>query len=490
MNSKVRRRDFLKTIGLGAAAVGTNLSATAAPEKRRAAGQAPKRPRNILFLMTDQHRFNAMGHAGDPYAVTPHLDGLAATGAYLRRTYCQNPVCVPSRNSILLGRYSHSTGVRTNGNRSPRDQASFTQVMRENGFRTACFGKLHVLGRDDLDWDVLNPKREWPPRKMIPGRPTMHTSRFQGGQPLGQPAPFNLESHREWRAKEQTIEFMKANRDRRWFIQCSLPKPHPAFQPPQRHWDRIDRSKLVIPRYPKNDLDDVNPKHWQSMIQRKVDDLTDDQVLDAMQGYYGNIAFCDDMFGEVLAALDALGLREDTLILFTADHGEMLYDHRLWTKFTFFEQSVCVPLMFSWPGQVAGGRVTDALVEHIDLFPTLMDFLGIETPASVQGRSLVPLLAKKTDKHRDAVHSEHEANLGMVMQFDGRYKYIDNGPGVTPELYDLKTDPREITNLAMQADHKDRMAAKSAEMRQWQKRDAVAPAPRKGGRRQQKRKRA
>jgi len=170
-------------------------------------------------------------------------------------------------------------------------------------------------------------------------------------------------------------------------------------------------------------------------------------------------------FGEVLRALDEMGLREDTLVLFTADQGEMLFDHRLWQKMTFFDMSVRVPLIVSWPGVLPQGKVTDALVEQIDLFPTLMDILGFPTPSSVQDRSLAPLLLGRTDKHRAVVYSKCANN--MTMQFDGRYKYIDNGPEAAPELYDLRNDPWEITNIAGESAHKD---------------DVIPSTPRKKGR--------
>ena len=217
-----------------------------------------------------------------------------------------------------------------------------------------------------------------------------------------------------------TIAFMEENRDGPWFIQCSFRKPHPPFLPPQRQWDRIDRSNLIIPRYPADDLDDVNPALWQRPNgASRAPELDDEVVLDAMQGYYGSLAYCDELFGQVLGVLDNLGLREDTLVVFTADHGEMLYDHRLWSKSNFFEQSVHIPLILSWPGQLEAGR-SEALAEHIDLFPTFTDLLSLETPDSVQGRSLAPVLRGEMESNRDMVHSEQ--SRGFAMQFDGRWK--------------------------------------------------------------------
>ena len=199
-------------------------------------------------------------------------------------------------------------------------------------------------------------------------------------------------------------------------------------------------------------------------------ELDDEVVLDAMQGYYACLAYCDELFGQVLGVLDHLDLREDTLVVFTSDHGEMLYDHRRWSKSNFFEQSVHVPLILSWPGQLEAGQ-SDALTEHVDLFPTFMDLLGLETPDSVQGRSLAPVLRGEMASNRDLVHSE--VRRGIAMQFDGRWKFIHNGDGAEHELYDLQEDPREITNLAMNPEYSEKVEELAAELSAWKQQDAV-----------------
>jgi len=468
------RREVLKAAGLAAAGL------TAGGPLLAATGGKHARPKNILFLMCDQHRPDALGCYGDPYALTPNLNKLAGFGTSFRRAYCQNPVCVPSRNSILTGRYSHSTGVLTNGHRSHRDLTTFAQVLRSKGYRTGCFGKLHVKGRDDLDWDEYDGKKGHGGDADDPDR---LESRFQGGAyRLGAPTSAPISEIVEWKSKEGAIRFLKANRDRPWLVQCSMYKPHPPFQPPQKYWDMIDRSKLKVPDYPADDLDDCRPSLRKAMAARHLDKLTDEQVRDAMQGYYGNLAFADAMLGEVLGALDALGLRDDTLVVYTADHGEMLYAHHLWTKYVFFEESVRIPLILSCPGLVPAKRETAGLVEHVDLFPTFMDILGLETPPSVQGKSFLPLLTGKADTGRNFVFSEHydRAEKGgkltaLGMCFDGRYKYISNGPETPAELYDLKEDPREITSLINVPEQKDRVEAMSARLRQWAERDVVRP---------------
>lgn len=462
--------------------------AASAPRLVRA--QTGKRPLNVLFLMCDQYRPDALSRFGDGNAITPVLDSLAASGVSFRQTYGTTPVCVASRNSILTGRYSHSTGVVSNAYRANRTQISFAQVMRAKGYKTACFGKLHTPGREDLDWDVLAQGKDKPQGGLPAGSVVLpHGLSTDGRIPIGAPDPYPETATLEWRATENTIAFMRENRERPWLVQCSFEKPHPPFQPPKRYWDMIDRSKLAVPSYPEDDLEDANPRYWEGMKGRGMDRLSAEQVRDGMQGYYGNIAFSDQLFGKVLRAVDDLRLRENTLVVFTADHGEMLYDHRLWTKMVFFDPSVRVPLFMRLPGVLPAGTETKALVEQIDIFPTLMDLLGFETPASVQGRSLAALGKGKTATHRPVARSEYPNGPvdaafynPTMMQFDGRFKLVDNGSEIAPELYDTETDPREITNLCRRQEHQQRVQSTLRELRAWVKQDA-APLQRKAGNR-------
>lgn len=455
----VSRRRFLGT--LGAALAGTAVTG------RPGFGSNPVPPTNLLFLICDQFRADAMGHFGNTHVTTPHLDQLAGSGMVLERTYCQSPLCVPGRNSILLGRYPHSHGVIANHGLANTTHPSFPQMLRTAGYRTGCFGKLHVWDRNEMDWDEVDTAKKID-RASTPGEFKPLGGILHGGERLGQPTPLPDSSHREWYVKERVIEFMKQNRDAPWMLQCSFRKPHPPFQPPQRHWDQVKREELTIPRYPADDLDDVHPSVRRALVARDLDNVSDEDVLDAMQGYYGNIAFCDELFGEILDALDRLNLRGQTLVVFTADSGEMLYNHGLWTKSCLFEEAIRVPLILSFPGTIDKGQRSQALVEHVDLFPTFMDLLGRPTPNTVQGRSLVSLLTGQTKEHRNVARCE---GAGAIAQVDHSYKFVDNGPDGPAELYDLQRDPREIENIAAQ--EPERVAELSEEVRAWAKNDVM-----------------
>ena len=347
---------------------------------------------------------------------------------------------------------------------------------------------MHTPGREGLDWDVLDDclrrdEKKWkttqPPGSVKLG------SYLDGhdGKPIGAPNYAPETETMEWEVKEKAVAFLKQNRDKPWVMECSMHAPHPPLNPPMTYWEMIDPAKLNITRYPENDLDDGNPRYRETLVKLGLDHLTDCQIQSGMQGYYGSLAHVDAMFAEILKALDDQGLRDKTLVIYTSDHGEMLDAHRLWGKEVFFDPSVRVPLIMRLPGVIPAGKESQALVESIDMFPTMMDFVGLKTPDSVQGRSLVPLLTGKTETHRDVVRSEYPGSKsggkdGMsLMLFDGRYKVVDNGTDIPPELYDQKTDPLEITNLQAQPKEQERLKKMLAEVRAWGTTDMAKPAP-------------
>jgi arylsulfatase A-like enzyme len=444
-----------------------------------------KKPKRILFLMTDQHRPDGIGLFGDPYAQTPVLDRLAQEGMAFRKAYTQYPLCVPARTSILLGRYTHSVSSGNWGNSIRNtEQVSFTELLQKAGWQTACFGKLHVHQRNSRDWTQLNELKKWSPAEKISRSPQIESfhqfdypqlrPKIEPDLPYGAPSPYAEEAHLEWRTKEAVIQYMREHRDESWFLQCSFIKPHPPLNPPAEYWEKFRKISYKLPDYPKDDLKDVHP----AMTERGADGTgssTDQQIRDAMIGYYACLNFCDDMFGEVLAALDELGLRDDTLVVYTSDHGEMLWDHRLWHKNVFFDSAVRIPLILRMPGLVPSGVQSQALVEHIDLFPTFCELAGIPIPGFAQGRSLLPVLTGQSPVHKDRVYSEcyywGEDSGKVAMMFDGRYKIIDNGEQIPCELYDVKNDPLEITNCAADPAYAATAAALLAELRAWQVKD-------------------
>ena len=440
--------------------------------------EALKPKYNVLFLMTDQHRPDAMSRYGDAHAITPALDDLAASGMSFRQTYCQSPKCMASRLSILTGRYEHSIGKYFDrGDFSV--WTSFAQVLRSNGYKTACFGKLHTPDRDGLDWDVYFTGYEEKKGRRYPkpeNAVKVHDLEDAALGAIGAPHYIPEEGHMEWSVKERTIAFMKEHRDQPWMIQCSLHGPHPPFQPPQRYWDMVNPANFKI-NLPGNSLKDSNPRYKETIAERGYNTFTDEKKRSGMQGYYGNLAQCDATFLEVLNAVDELGLRDNTLVIYVSDHGEMLGQHGLWGKQVFFDASVRVPLIMRLPGVIPEDKQSKALVEAIDIYPTILDITGYKTPASVQGISLVPVISGKNDKHRDVVRCEYPGasfngkKARALMQFDGRFKVVDNGTDYPPELYDHKTDPHETKNIGADPKYREMLRKTIEELRAWEKTD-------------------
>lgn len=480
----MKRKDFLKTGWASAAALGLSKARSSSVFGFGAKGI--KKPKHILFLMTDQHRPDALGFRGDPYAVTPALDRLAQEGMTFGRTYCPYPMCVASRMAILLGKYAHTMSSGSWGNRIRNfDAVSFTERMQPAGWQTACFGKLHVHGRNRRDWTTLNELKAWSPLTKIQGADHLEPYRVSDSPqlrprifadlPYGAPSPYRKEAHYEWQVKEAVIQYMREHRDENWFLQCSFIKPHPPLNPPEEYWRKFERRSYLLPDDPVDVLADTHPSLAFRMQNRDLDNPSEQQIRDAMIGYYACLNFCDDMFAEVLAALDELGIREDTLVVYTSDHGEMLWDNRLWHKNVFFENSVRVPLLMRMPGLIPAGVQSEALVELIDFFPTFCELAGIPVPGDVQGQSLLPVLTGQREHHKDRVYSEAfywgEDGGKVAMMFDGRYKIIDNGDRVDGEFYDLETDPREHRNAIHDPEHAGRAARMLAELRVWRARD-------------------
>lgn len=453
-------------------------------------GGTPGGPRNILLIITDQHRPDAVGAYGDPYARTPNLDALANESVNFRRAYVNCPICVPSRFSFLTSRYLHQTGTLRNISTSSDRDTTLPQILRAHGYATGSVGKLHNYGRDKTaDWD-LHYERDWlSPRQNIPEGAEMLPTAVIGGPnaQLGSASPIGARFHTESVVVEQSKLFMQEHQDRPWFLHCSFRKPHPPFQPPRSHWRRAGDLTFDLPDAP--DDAPINPLYRDFMAQRRLTDATHEQKREAMRGYYGNLNFVDEQIGAVLTELDELGLADDTLVIYISDHGEALWDHNLLLKGYMYDPVVRVPLMVRDPRLPRERTDHDALVELVDLAPTALAFAGIDVQASphraaiaaMQGHDVLPLCRAEADAVRThAFSSYHHANFlypAVHMVTDGRFKYIDNGPEVPAELYDLQEDPREFVNRAEDPAHAERRAELEGQLAEWLAKEPVPEEP-------------
>lgn len=455
---------------------------------------ATDRP-NILWYCTDQQRYDTIAALGNPDIRTPAIDRFLGAGTAFRQAYVQSPICTPSRASFLTGRYPASTHVHRNGNAYfPDSERLVTRILADHGYDCGLVGKLHLASAagvmekrtDDgyrmMEWSH-HPRPDPSSRRNDYGRwlreehGVEHAELYRdvkGFCTVGVPA----EMHQSTWCTEMAIRFIDEKRDGPWMLSVNPFDPHPPFDPPQEYLDRYDPETLPDPLFRESDLERQKQFRYicQQAVQASDPRAAENQNDDAnafvsthppatfngrkvKAAYYAMIELLDDQFGRLVDHLDATGQLKNTLIIFHSDHGEQLGDHGLLYKgCRFFEGLVHVPLIMCWQGQIQSNRISNALVELVDLAPTVLEAAGIEIPYYMQGKSLMPLLRGEADldSHKESVVCEFNDSLGSAresrpthatMRFDGRYKtvvYHDHDLG---ELFDLKNDPGEFDNL-------------------------------------------
>jgi arylsulfatase A-like enzyme len=425
---------------------------------------------NILWLCTDQQRYDTIGALNNPHVRTPNIDSLVNEGVAFTHAVCQSPICTPSRASFLTGMYPSSVHATMNGNESWADAAPLvTKMLADAGYDGGLAGKFHLQGGYDRTEPRLPndgyryfkfshaPRDSWPE-----GHDYADWVREQGHDltdlrqnPLAIPPELNQTT---WCAN-MAIDFIEQDHgDTPWFLSFNPYFPHPPFEPPQSYLDRYNPATLPGPLFRESDLESqakLAGVDFQSPVRRPEDfDATTIQAK-----YYAMIELMDDNIGRILDSLERSGQRDNTIIIFMSDHGETLGDHGLLLKgCRFYEGLVRVPLIFAWRDHFQPGTVSDALVELTDIAPTLLDICGLPQPERMQGRSLLGLLNGETTTHRDFVRSEYyrtlmsgegnnfEGSYGTMIRAD-RYKLVVyHGHGLG-EMFDLQDDPGEFVNL-------------------------------------------
>jgi len=451
---------------------------------------------NILWFCADQMRYDCIGALGNPHINTPNLDRLVAGGTAFTRAYTQNPVCTPSRASFLTGRYPAAHRVYRNGVESfPPDEVLVTRMFADAGYDCGLAGKLHlstatkVEQRPDDGYRVFH----WSHNPMT-GEADAHNAYHhwlrteKGVDPdalfgeqrgfIGAGVPEEL--HQTTWCAEMAIRFVTEPREGPWLLSVNPYDPHPPFDPPQNYLDRYDPDMLPPPLFRTSDLD-RQPQFARVRSQtvtaaNPLANSTDAEVYASQSergyrppgsydgrkvkaAYYAMVELIDTQFGRILDALKASGQADDTLVIFTSDHGELLGDHGLLYKgCRFFEGLTHVPLILSWPGRIRAGLQSDALVELVDIAPTILQAAGLEAPERMQGASLLPIATGDAppDRHKDLVICDFNDSVGFspvpdrtqaTMTFDGRHKLILYHSHDIGELFDLDTDPGEFDNL-------------------------------------------
>jgi arylsulfatase len=436
---------------------------------------------NVLWICTDQQRYDTIRALGNVHIRTPNLDRLVAEGVAFTRAYCQAPICTPSRASFLTGRYPSTIHVNRNGNAyCPDGVGLITRRLADMGYDCGLAGKLHLAAahgrvepRGDDGYRVFKWSHHPTPEAFWPTEQHDY-QRWLRDQGIHWDEAYNADTIQEWPENansragiaaqyhqttwcaNEAIAFMTEERDAPWLMSVNPFDPHPRFDPPAEYLTRMDVDDMPMPLF--------QPEEMESQLDFQGIDFQTETPIDPntyaaqhmVAAYYAQIELIDDQVGRMLDALQASGQREKTIVIFTSDHGEMLGDHGLlWKGCRFYEALVHVPLIVSWPGHFQAGTRSSALVELTDIVPTVYEAIGMGIPASVQGKSLLPILTGQAapDAHRDFVRSEYHDALDRPyashanMLYDGRFKLVVYHGCQVGELYDLEEDPHEYCNL-------------------------------------------
>jgi choline-sulfatase len=465
-------------------------------------GQSGPRPKNVLLLMSDQHRPHALGVDGNPYARTPNLDGLARSAVRFDSVYCSNPVCVPSRASLLTGLYTHNHGALNNSIPWPFEKKTIAHHLGRAGYMTALIGKMHFVDAQTHGFDYHLDFNDWyqylgPKTKLYAdelsransgsGMPQIDDLWRDAGDPwkglrtlddregfvhLGRASKMAEQDHFESFVARESVRFLR-NHGRRqpFFLISSFLKPHDPFMPAERFAAMFKAEDMKLPEsWGKVELSTVPHEIADSIGKNgpSPEVRSEAQARQRMAMYYANLAQMDDCLGKVLAALRELDLEKDTIVLYTADHGEMLGEHGLWQKFVFYEPSVGVPLIVRVPGLTPADARSKTPVSLVSVLPTVLELCGISMPSGLDGESMVRDL-KEPGRTRDTtVYSEY--NLGnnrakyMIRRGDFKYCWYKSD---TPELYDLRKDPQEMRNLATAAEYKAKVEEMKDQLFAW-----------------------
>jgi choline-sulfatase len=414
--------------------------------------------------MSDEHGAQFSSTYGHPIIETPNMDRLAEQGVTFDANYCNSPLCIPSRASFMTGQYVSTNEIWDNTKPMPVDKLTWPYLLRNEGYDTALNGKMHLVGPDPLHgfekqlsrdphieaplghfrWSVGIPKapEDWyGVREADPGKSPM----IEADDAM----------------EEAAVEYLSdpARHDKPFAMCVGFIAPHFPFVVPEPYFSKYYPDNVDMPNIPDGHLDDLPPSAERLRQMFGLDgDWTDDEIARARAAYFGLCTYLDDKIGHLLDVLDEQGLAENTVIVHTSDHGDMLGEHGLWRKMCFYEQSANVPLQISWPGVFEGGQRVGEAVSNVDAVATILELAGVELDKwELDGQSLVPALQGDTSGLNDVAISEHFAHgtdraLGMVRS--GKWKLCyGHGDPVELELYDLENDPGEFTNLAGVAEH-------------------------------------
>lgn len=425
---------------------------------------------NVLFLVCDDLNCD-IGCYGHPMVKTPNIDRLAKRGVRFEHAYCQYPLCGPSRASFMTGMYPDQTLVHQNAiyirERIPNVK-TLSQMFRDAGYFATRIGKIYHYnvpkhigtgGHDDPDsWNrVFNPRgRDVDDEDKIF---SLNPGNF-GGTLSWLAADGTDAEQTDAIAATEAVRTLQQHAESKkpFYLAVGLYRPHTPYVAPKKYFDMYPLDKFKVPTTPAGYLDTLPAPAQKSLTQKKDQvDLDDKLARQAIQAYYGSITFADAQVGRILDALDETKLAENTIVLFTSDHGYHMGEHGYYQKTTLFENADHVPLIISAPGAKANGQAAKTPTEMVDFYPTLAELCGLTPPENVVGVSLVSVLNDATKTARESAFTQYATGYSIRT---ARYRYTEWGDAGADgnELYDHQTDDAELKNLASSAAHKEIVA--------------------------------
>ncbi|OHB74645.1 MAG: arylsulfatase [Planctomycetes bacterium RBG_16_55_9] len=467
------RRAFLKSAALASAAVACHAGET--PARRKGGTPSPQRKPNILYLMTDQHRSDCLGCMGNRVIKTPHLDSIASGGVVFSRAYSSTPSCTPARSAILTGLSPWHHGMIGYGRVAGQYPFELPQALRDAGYYVFGIGKMHwypqrkLRGYHKILLDesgraetkgFVSDYRLWFRQQTPDLNPDATGIGWNDYRTKTYALPERLHPT-TWTA-DTAVDFIeKYDRTEPFMLKVSFARPHSPYDPPERFMNMYAEEDMPAPsvgdwaaRHAPH-KDPPNPSLWQG-------DLGVEQAKKSRRGYYASVTFIDEQIGRILVALKKRGLYENTLILFFADHGDMLGDHHLWRKTYAYESSARIPMLLRWPAGMGTdrqrGKTLSRPVELRDVLPTFLDAAGAPIPGHLDGKSLLELVRGNTQGWRPYIDLEHSMCYSKDhwnALTDGKFKYIYYAYDGREQLFDLTNDPNELHDLGTDPAYKN-----------------------------------
>jgi choline-sulfatase len=462
------------------------------------------RPKNVLLIMSDQHKRDCLGVAGNSTARTPNLDAFARSATRFTDAYCTNPVCTPSRASILTGLYTHNHQAWSNTVPWPIEHKTIAHYFGQAGYVTGLIGKMHFVDAQTHGFDYHLDFNDWyqflgPKTKLYadelgransgaglpeiddlwrdfgdPWKGDRDLDDREGSVAVGGVSKIPEEDHFERFVTRESVRFLRKYGHQRqpFLLICSFLKPHDPFMPAARFASMFRAEDMRLPdTWGKVDLSKVPAEVRKSIeYNAPTPELRNPaQARKRIAYYYANLAQMDDCAGVVLRTVRDLGLAGDTIIVYTSDHGEMLGEHGLWQKFQFYESSCGVPLFVRDPG-VSSGGVCSVPISQVGLLPTIAELARVRIGSSIDGRSFAEQVRNPGLRRESTLYSEYALRTpsAKYMIRSGDYKYTFWTHDL-PELYDLRADPKEMNNLALSSDHASTVAELKKQLFAWYK---------------------